>query len=667
MFLIASALAIQLLCGIFALAFRKNARIASTLGATGAVVAGAIEILASIQVFSEKALAPIDIPWSIPFGAFQIGLDSLSAAFLLPIAGLCALSAIYGGEYLKSFADRKSLGFSWFLFNLLSASMTVIVTARHALLFLMAWEIMSLSSFFLVAFESEKKEVREASWIYLIAAHVSAVFITATFLFLGRQAGGYDFSLFSAASIAPSLAGLCFILALIGFGAKAGILPFHVWLPEAHPAAPSHVSALMSGVMIKTGVYGILRIIVFLGIPPLWWGLLLMAIGLLSGVIGVLFALAQHDLKKLLAYHSVENIGIIMMGIGLGVIGISLHSIPLAALGFAGGLLHVLNHAVFKGLLFMCAGSIDHGAHTREIDHLGGLLKKMPWTAGAFLIGAIAISGLPPLNGFVSEFLIYLGSFMSVASVPTGIAAALLAVIAGLALIGGLAAACFTKAFGIIFLGEPRSEHPRRARESGKGMLYPMGLLAIACLMIGVFGFRIILSFESAVAILLSSINEGPATAAAIHSEMMRAAASLRLFSFGALAILVFIAVIAIIRIKLLSGRTIGTAGTWDCGYAQPTARMQYTASSFAQPIVDFFNVFHHGRKRFKPPQGFFPASASFETHTLDTSREKMYKPLFEAVGRTLLKLTIMQHGRIQMYVLYIVLTLAVLLIWKLR
>jgi formate hydrogenlyase subunit 3/multisubunit Na+/H+ antiporter MnhD subunit len=667
MFPIASAIILQLLCGILALAFRKNARIASAMGVTGAVVAGLIEIIISVQVLAGKAIAPINISWHIPFGAFQIGLDGLSAAFMIPIGGLCALSAVYGSEYLKAYAEHKPLGNSWFLFNVLAASMAIIVSARHALLFLIAWEIMSLSSFFLVAFESEKKEVREASWIYLIAAHVSAVFITATFLFLGRQAGGFDFSLFSAASIAPSLASLCFILALIGFGAKAGILPFHVWLPEAHPAAPSHVSALMSGVMIKTGIYGILRIIVFLGVPPIWWGVLLIAIGLLSGLFGVLFALAQHDLKKLLAYHSVENIGIIMMGIGLGVVGLSLHSVPLAALGFAGGLLHVINHAVFKGLLFMGAGSVAHGAHTREIDHLGGLIKKMPWTAVTFLIGAIAISGLPPLNGFVSEFLIYFGSFTGASSVPTGIAAVLLAVIAGLALIGGLAVACFTKAFGIVFLGEPRSEHPKHARESGKGMLYPMALLAIACLAIGLLGFRIIPFFDSALAVLLTPMGKSPAIAAAIHAETMQAAASLRLFSFGALAILVFIAIIAFIRIKLLSGRTIGKAGTWDCGYAQPTARMQYTASSFAQPIVDFFNVFHHGRKRFKPPQGYFPASASFETRTLDTSQEKMYKPLFEIVGRTLSKLTVMQHGRIQLYVLYIVLTLAFLLIWKLR
>ena len=255
------------------------------------------------------------------------------------------------------------------------------------------------------------------------------------------------------------LAGVLFLLAVIGFGTKAGFMPLHVWLPEAHPAAPSHVSAVMSGVMIKTGIYGLMRAFTFLGTPPLWWGWVLVAIGLTSGVLGVLFALAQHDLKRLLAYHSVENIGIIALGLGVGLLGMSTGSPVLIVLGFGGALLHVLNHALFKGLLFLGAGAVVHGTGTREIDQLGGLLKRMPWTAATFLVGAVAISGLPPLNGFVSEFLIYLGAFKGGISTGGPVAVPLLALIAGLALIGGLAVACFTKAFGIVFLGEPRSEH----------------------------------------------------------------------------------------------------------------------------------------------------------------------------------------------------------------
>lgn len=668
MFPLLAAIAIQLLCGTAALilsAFRRDDRAASGFGVAGPVLAAGAGLVPAIQCLAGYTFAPVTFYWSMPLGALSLGVDGLSALFLIPILAIGALAAIYGHGYLKQYRGRKSLGASWFLFNVLGASMIAVVLARDALLFLIAWEVMSLSSFFLVAFESEKPEVREASWIYLIATHLGTAFLLAMFLLLGRESGSLGFAGLSA-GVAPGLAGLCFILAVIGFGTKAGILPFHVWLPEAHPAAPSHVSALMSGVMIKTGIYGILRIITFLGPPPPWWGLALIAIGLLSGVMGVLFALAQHDLKKLLAYHSVENIGIIVMGLGVGLLGISMGSIPLAALGFAGGLLHVVNHAIFKSLLFMGAGSVAHATHTREIDHLGGLIKRMPWTAAAFLIGAVAISGLPPLNGFVSEFLIYFGAFRGAASMNPGTAAALLAVIAGLALIGGLATACFTKAFGIVFLGEPRSEHPAHAHESGKSLLIPMGLLAAACLAIGLCGPLLVPLLSSAIAVLIPAGQAG-VTPLGIPGHIEAAAGYLKAFSYGALAILVLIGLIALIRLRLLSGRTIGAAGTWDCGYAQPTARMQYTASSFAQPIIDLFDVFRRGRKRFKPPQGYFPATASFETETLDTSQEGVYRPIFETVRRMLSKLTVMQQGRMQLYVLYIVLTLAVLLVWKLR
>jgi formate hydrogenlyase subunit 3/multisubunit Na+/H+ antiporter MnhD subunit len=463
------------------------------------------------------------------------------------------------------------------------------------------------------------------------------------------------------------LASVCFALAVVGFGTKAGIMPSHVWLPEAHPAAPSHVSALMSGVMIKTGIYGILRILAFLGPAPLWWGWALIAIGLLSGVLGVLFALAQHDLKRLLAYHSVENIGIIVMGLGVGVLGLSIGSPMLAFFGFAGGLLHVVNHAMFKGLLFMGAGSIAHGAHTREIDHLGGLLKRMPWTAGTFLIGAVAISGLPPLNGFVSEFLIYIGSFKGASLRSGGVAVALFVVIAGLALIGGLATACFTKAFGMVFLGEARSESPRHAQESDGSMLVPMAVLAAGCFAVGLFGFLIIHAMPAVLASLLEPAGRTGFDRSAILAEVLTASGYLKAVASGALIILVLTGLIALLRGWLLSGREIGETGTWDCGFSNPTARMQYTASSFAQPILDFFNVFQTGWKHLKAPKGYFPVTASFETEALDTSQENVYRPIFEAVERFLSKLRVMQHGRIQLYVLYIVLTLVVLFAWKLR
>jgi len=291
----------------------------------------------------------------------------------------------------------------------------LVVVARNGVLFLMSWELMSLASFFLVTLEDEKESVRRAGWIYLIAMHLGTAFLLAMFLLLGQNAASLDFERLSTAA-APS--GVFFLLAVIGFGTKAGFIPMHVWLPEAHPAAPSHVSAVMSGVMIKTGIYGLLRILTLLGPPAAWWGWTLVAIGIVSGILGVLYALAQHDLKRLLAYHSVENIGIIALGLGIGVLGISYSNPMMAALGFTGGLLHVVNHALFKSLLFLGAGSVLHATGTGELDRLGGLLKRMPVTGTTFLIGAVAISGLPPLNGFVSEFLIYLGVIAGLGSQP---------------------------------------------------------------------------------------------------------------------------------------------------------------------------------------------------------------------------------------------------------
>jgi hydrogenase-4 component B len=665
MVLILAAAAILLISGVIALLFRQYTRIASGSGVAGSVIALCAGIVPAIQVLSGGSIARIDASWGMPLGSFSVGLDGLSAFFLFPILGLGALCAIYGFEYLQPYRESKSLGSSWFLFNVLIASMVMVVIARNVLLFLVAWEAMSLSSFFLVAFENEKKDVREASWIYLIATHLGTVFLLAMFLLLGHGSNGLDFN--QLGGLDSGLTGICFVFAVIGFGTKAGIMPFHVWLPEAHPAAPSHVSALMSGVMIKTGIYGILRTLTFLGPPPAWWGWALIGIGLFSGIVGVLFALAQHDLKRLLAYHSVENIGIIVMGIGIGLLGISTGSPALAVLGFAGGILHVANHALFKGLLFLGAGSVIHGAHTREIDHLGGLIKRMPWTALTFLIGAAAISGLPPLNGFVSEFLIYIGAFKGVLTANTENASPLLAVIAGLALIGGLATACFTKAFGIVFLGEPRSERSAHARESGSGMIFPMLAIAAGCFGAGLLGFLIVRAMPAVLSDLMRAFGPTGPDPATIRTELFAVSGYLKSFTYGALAILALIGLIALLRVRLLSGRKVKAAPVWDCGYAAPNARMQYTASSFAQPLIDFFDIFHRGRKRFRPPQGYFPRTASFETETLDTSQEAVYRPIFEMIERILSKMRVMQHGRIQLYVLYIVLTLIVLFLWKLN
>jgi hydrogenase-4 component B len=649
-----------IVCGGFlALLLCNKPKLSSWLACAGVVVGSVLGLIPATAVLLNGAKESMRYDWSIPFGSFFIELDPISALFLIPIFGLSALAAIYGTEYLWPYRQKKSLGVPWFFYNLLAAAMAVVVLARNAVLFLIAWEVMSLASFFLVTFEHEEKQNRDAGWTYLVAMHIGTAFLLAFFILLGSNTGSLDFD--RIGNIAPSAANILFLLAVIGFGTKAGFMPMHVWLPHAHPAAPSHVSAVMSGVMIKTGIYGLVRTLTLLGQPPEWWAWLLIAIGVSSGVLGVLFALAQHDLKRLLAYHSVENIGIITLGLGLGVLGLSTGLPTLAVLGFAGGLFHVVNHALFKGLLFLGAGSIAHAAGTREIDHLGGLLKRMPWTGLTFLIGAVAISGLPPLNGFASEFLIYLGVFKD--GISNGVQAVILTlcIIGGLVLIGGLACACFTKAFGIIFLGEPRTEHARGAHEVKLAMRLPMLILAICCILVGLFS-PFLIRHAAPVITQVTSLDSQVVTL-----EISETFAIMWRFVVAAVLLIVLAAFLAAMRKWMLRGRSVRSAGTWDCGYAAPSARMQYTASSFAQPLTYLFKPFLRTHSKSVSTKEYFPAESDFATKTADISGRYLFKPTFNWINRTLSRLHWLQHGRLQIYVLYIALTLLVLLIWKMR
>lgn len=657
MFFLLLAIGLFIASGLAALVTQKSASWSTIFGVGGAILGSVIGLIPTLQVLLGSSELSFQVPWEVPYGSFFIAIDALSAFFLLPIFILSALTAVYGGEYLLAYRDEKSLGVPWFFFNLLTASMVMVIVARNGVLFLVAWEVMALASFFLVTFEDEQDSVREAGWIYLVATHLGTAFVLVLFLLLGWETGSLDFDRFAPA---PVMTGFLFLLAVIGFGSKAGFMPFHVWLPEAHPAAPSHVSAVMSGVMIKTGIYGLVRTLTFLGPPSVWWGWVLCGVGLTSGVLGVLFALAQHDLKRLLAYHSVENIGIIALGLGVGLIGLTSGSPTLAVLGFGGGLLHVVNHALFKGLLFLGAGAILHSTGTRDVDHLGGLLKRMPWTGGAFLTGAVAISGLPPLNGFVSEFMIYLGAFQGVTCLGGPNVVTVLGAIAGLALIGGLAAACFTKAFGIVFLGEPRSNQAMHAHEPGLAMRLPVLALAAGCVLVGLFAPVVVRALAP---VLRQVTGLSPDQ---VSTSLIYVTAPLSLIVFAALGLLLLVIVLAGLRRWLLAGRSIETGLTWDCGYAQPTSRMQYSASSFAQPLTDLFRGFLQTQRKLAPPEGFFPRSASFISRTDDVCREHFYRPVFAAIGHGLSSMRWLQHGQIQLYVLYIALTLLALLVWEL-
>jgi hydrogenase-4 component B len=598
------------------------------------------------------------LPWKVFGGPVRLELDPLSAVFLLPVLVLSACAAVYGRRYLQAHKNAYDRGTVWCSFNLLVASMILLVTAGNAVLFLIAWEGMSLASFFLVIAEKEKDEARKAGWIYLCVTHLGTAFLVVFFFILGNSRGSLDFADFTLNSD-PVLAGVCFLLAVIGFGSKAGIIPLHIWLPEAHPAAPSHVSALMSGVMLKMGIYGLVRSLAILGAPPAWWGITLIIVGAVSGLFGVLFALAQHDMKRLLAYHSVENIGIILIGIGLGLYGVATGSVFIAAAGFAGGLLHMVNHAFFKGLLFLGAGSVISATGIRDIDRLGGLIKKLPVTAVAFLIGSIAISGIPPLNGFISEFLIYSGAFGGLAAFTSWGALPFIAGIISLAAIGGLALACFTKVFGIVFLGGPRSKSLSAVRESPVSMLGPMLVLAFLCVFLGIGSLAVIPHIVSPVS-AVSGL-----TSTQVESSLSLISGPLWYVTLAAAGLPLLFGLITLGK-KILCGHKKTRLGiTWDCGYEKPSFKMQYTGSSFAQPITDLFRPVLRTKKRLEPVSGHFPRGTKIHTATLDVLMEHVYRPLYAFFKRILSPLLRIQHGRIHIYILYILCALVVLLLWK--
>lgn len=645
--------------GAAAWVLRRSGRLSALVGAAGAIAGSVAALSATAGILVSGVPAGLSKTWPLPMASFAVEVDILSAFFLCAIFGLSILSALYGWEYLRSSGAEHSHGkCSWLWFNLLVVSMALVVMARNAVFFLLAWEVMSLSSFFLVAFESDREQARNAAWTYLVATHLGSALLLVMFVLIGTRTGSLDFAAWGALKDAgPHFLGVVFVLGLIGFGVKAGMYPVHVWLPEAHPAAPSHVSALMSGVMIKTGIYALVRLWLLLGQPQPWWGWLVLGIGAVSGVMGVVFALAQHDIKRLLAYHSVENIGIIAMGLGLGLLGWSYNQPFVMVAGFAGGLLHVLNHAVFKSLLFFAAGSVVHSTGCRNMEQMGGLLRRMPQTGIAFLTGSAAISGLPPLNGFVSEFMLYAAAFVAVLKGPAGLATPAIAAIGALALIGGLAAACFTKVFGIAFLGEPRSDRAAGAHECGWAMRVPLFVLSACCL--AIVGF--VPWFAPALFRAAAGISGMPPET--WLGRMAPLETALSWVSAGSAAVLALCALLALLRRSLLRKRSVGKTVTWDCGYAGPTPRMQYTASSFAQPTTNLFRYALGLRTRSRLPSGFFPGKASFETHAGDTANEYLFRPSFRFVDRAMARLRWIQEGRVQVYVLYVALTLLILLL----
>jgi len=592
---------------------------------------------------------------TLPFGHLEAGIDPLSAFFLLPVFIVTSCCAVYSMGYWPAGKHPRTAPRLTFFFGILAASLALIPLARNGVLFLICWELMALSAFFALATEDFDQEVRDASLIYLVATHAGTLALFACFSLLGTS-GSFTFPAAASLDGPGPLGAAIFGTALIGFGLKAGIMPLHIWLPGAHASAPSHVSALMSGVLIKMGIYGLVRILSFFGTVPAWWGMVLLAAGIVSGVLGVAFAVGQHDLKRLLAYHSIENIGIIVMGLGVALIGKATGLPALVVLGLAGALLHVLNHALFKSLLFLGAGAVIHGAGTREIDRLGGLGRRMPWTAALFLTGAVAICGLPPLNGFVSELLIYLGFFSGLVQ-GSGAAVPLLGLAApALAMVGGMAVLCFVKVFGTVFLGLPRSAEASGCHEPAWTMRGPMVLLALLCVAIGLAPVVLPRLLEPA---LFAWSPQLP-----FAGVRLAEAAPLGWVTLAGFVLLLTILGLSAWLWKRVLASPRGTAGTWDCGFARPTTRMQYTASSFAEMFVKLFAAVL--RPRVHPPEvrGTFPDKSTFASHVPEAVLDLVVTPLLAATDRQFSRARKLQHGRLHLYILYIFMTLAVLLAW---
>ncbi|MBI2836871.1 MAG: hypothetical protein HYX75_01025 [Acidobacteria bacterium] len=604
-----------------------------------------------------RLLRPADepfilIPWRATGESLQLGADPLSAFFLLPIFLISALGAIYGLGYWPAGRERKLR----FFYGLLAASMALVVMSRDAISFLISWEVMALSPFFLVVADDTDRSTRRAGWLYLIATHTGTLCLFALFALLHATTGSYQLSMLPAGTAASKVGVLIFVLATIGFGLKAGIMPMHVWLPPAHASAPSHVSAIMSGVLIKMGIYGLIRALSLFPEIPAWWGGTILVLGVVSGVLGVAFALGQHDLKRLLAYHSVENIGIIMIGIGMATLGRSLDHPLWVALGLGGALFHVLNHSLFKSLLFYAAGSVIHATGTREMDHLGGLLKRMPRTGLAFLVGAVAISGLPPLNGFASEWLLYLGSFQTLQE--SGSSAWLAGGLAApaLALIGALACACFVKAFGSVFLGEPRAVRAAHSagHEAPRSMIWPMMLIASLCAALGLVPAVLTRALDAAILVA--------APAGRSPVPHLFEAAHYSSLSLAGLGLVGLIAVVALFARWRTRSRGIAVGPTWDCGYAAPSSTMQYTSSSFAQWLVGLFAWALRPRVRSRETREVFPGPVHFHSAVPDTVLDLALTPGFRAGAWLLTRARFLQQNRVQVYLLYFAVILIVLL-----
>jgi hydrogenase-4 component B len=662
------------LAGLLCVRFEKLAAVLSFGAAALAAFSG---LLAGLFFLTAPAAPPAPqmelLPAFIPYMHLTLRLDALSAFFLLIVSLLGFSVSIYSIGYARGFFGRKKVGVLGAFFNALLLATTATVVADNVWLFLIAWEIMALTAYCLVSFEHEQPEARDAGVLYFIMSHIDAGCIILGFLLLFQASGDYSFSSLQSigAKMPPANRDAAFLLFLLGFGIKAGIVPFHIWLPAAHPVAPSNVSALMSAVIIKTGIYGLTRVCFdFLGTPPLWWGVTVLTVGTVSAVLGVLYALMEHDLKRLLAYHSIENIGIILIGLGAALIFLHTGHPLLAALGLIAGLYHTINHAAFKGLLFLGAGAVVHATHTRNMEDMGGLARRMPQTAFFFLVGAVAISALPPLNGFVSEWLTYqallqgFGTTESLWRLVFPLSGAMLA------LTGALAAACFVKAFGITFLAQPRSEHAVQAGEAPPSMRLGMAILTGACVLLGLFPTHFVALLDP---LTQQLTGQQLSPQLSVAGGLVLAALGQNAGTISTLGmVLMALCLLPIpLGLWLVLGRNSTTrrGPTWACGQPGLTPQMEYTATGFSKPIRMIFKALFKPRRDVQREYDFSPYFAKtlrFRSHIDEVFIERLYRPLRILILRVSRRIRSLQAGSIHAYLLYIFVTLLLLLLFAL-
>lgn len=617
-----------------------------------------------------KALSGSDfnltLQGSLISGDVSLQVDALSAWFMLIINFAFLSGGFYGLFYMSAYKDQpKNLSLHGILFLLLHASLISLCVVQNSIVFLIAWEIMALSAFLSVIFEHEKPDTIKAGINYLIQSHVSILFLMIGFIWVASQTGSYDFDAIRTYSMTHKgpVSELLFLTFFTGFAIKAGFVPFHTWLPYAHPAAPAHISGIMSGVLIKIGIFGILRMLLLIDQNYTSMGIFILIISLISGLYGVMLAILQHNLKKLLAYHSIENIGIIGIGIGLGCIGLGTNNTMLCVLGFGGAMLHTLNHSLFKSLLFYTAGNVYQATHTLDIEKLGGLVKKMPQTTLLFLIAALAICGLPPFNGFISEFMLYSGLFSSIQHANVASLIWIIFTILGLVLIGGLALMCFTKAFGVVFLGSPRHKFIHEVKELPLLQILPLYAITAFIIVIGLFP-GVFLNILIKPVQQFTSLHQLP-----FVSFLGNGIEPLLSVSRASWFLIGLVAVILVVRKFAFRYRTVTVSPTWGCGYTAATPKIQYTASSFVKSYSQLFKGFFLIVKKENKVEGIFPAEAAYETHPYDKLEKWLIDLPVTRFKRFLDRFRFFQNGKLQFYILYgiifIILIIAIPLIYN--